>query len=94
MVLRWLPVAMNKALDGEQPGEGDSPIRAVLRSKVCWLPQCALPCSRCCVRCPRSRLLLPSITLQLSFASGLHVDEQLARDGLLLEPRWAALRDP
>ena len=33
MVLRWLPVTDNKALDGAAPGVGDSPIQAVLRSK-------------------------------------------------------------
>lgn len=33
MVLRWLPVTSNTALEGEAPGQGDSPIRAVLRSK-------------------------------------------------------------
>lgn len=32
MVLRWLPVATNKALQGETPAEG-SPIKTVLRSK-------------------------------------------------------------
>lgn len=32
MVLRWLPVVTNKALQGETPAEG-SPIKTVLRSK-------------------------------------------------------------
>ena len=33
MVLRWLPVATNRALDGGAPQDGASPIKAVLRSK-------------------------------------------------------------
>ena len=34
LVLKWLPVTNNAALDGGNQGEGDSPIRAVLRSKA------------------------------------------------------------
>ena len=33
LVLKWLPVANNAALDGGSQGVGDSPIKAVLRSK-------------------------------------------------------------
>ena len=33
MVLRWLPVATNRALAGVAPQDGASPIKAVLRSK-------------------------------------------------------------
>lgn len=33
MVLRWLPVSSNSALEGQTPGAGDSPIKTVLRSK-------------------------------------------------------------
>ncbi|KAL3158075.1 hypothetical protein ABBQ32_011681 [Trebouxia sp. C0010 RCD-2024] len=33
MVLRWLPVSSNSALEGQVPGAGDSPIKTVLRSK-------------------------------------------------------------
>lgn len=33
MVLKWLPVTQNKAIDGEAPAIGDSPIKTVLRSK-------------------------------------------------------------
>ncbi|GAX79064.1 hypothetical protein CEUSTIGMA_g6504.t1 [Chlamydomonas eustigma] len=33
MVLKWLPVSSNKAIDGEAPSLGDSPIKSVLRSK-------------------------------------------------------------
>lgn len=33
MVLRWLPVSSNSALEGQAPGAGDSPIKTVLRSK-------------------------------------------------------------
>ena len=33
MVLRWLPVSSNSALEGQTPGTGDSPIKTVLRSK-------------------------------------------------------------
>ena len=34
MVLRWLPVSDNRALPaGEAPALGDSPVRAVIRSK-------------------------------------------------------------
>lgn len=33
MVLRWLPVATNRALEGGAPEAGASPIKAVLRSK-------------------------------------------------------------
>ena len=33
MVLRWLPVATNRALAGDAPQDGASPIKAVLRSK-------------------------------------------------------------
>lgn len=33
MVLKWLPVTSNTALEGVAPGEGDNAIRAVLRSK-------------------------------------------------------------
>ena len=38
-VLRWMPVTHNKSLDaGTVPAEGDSPIKAVLRSKgFMWL---------------------------------------------------------
>lgn len=39
-VLRWLPVAHNKAVDAEAvaAAQGDSPIKAVLRSKgFMWL---------------------------------------------------------
>ena len=32
-MLKWLPVTTNHALDGVAPGEGDSPIKKVLRSK-------------------------------------------------------------
>jgi hypothetical protein len=34
MVLRWLPVTDNRALDGAEAALGDSPVKAVLRSKV------------------------------------------------------------
>ena len=34
LVLRWLPVATNKAIGDMEQGEGTSPIKAVLRSKV------------------------------------------------------------
>lgn len=38
MVLKWLPVTHNKAIDGEAPTLGDSPIKTVLRSKgFMWL---------------------------------------------------------
>ncbi|KAL0027977.1 hypothetical protein WJX79_007622 [Trebouxia sp. C0005] len=33
MVLRWLPVSSNAALEGQAPGAGESPIKTVLRSK-------------------------------------------------------------
>jgi G3E family GTPase len=33
MVLKWLPVTHNKAIDGDAPAIGDSPIKTVLRSK-------------------------------------------------------------
>lgn len=33
MVLRWLPVSSNSALEGQAPGAGESPIKTVLRSK-------------------------------------------------------------
>lgn len=34
MVLKWLPVAQNSALGADEtPAPGDSPIKAVLRSK-------------------------------------------------------------
>uniref|UniRef100_A0A7S3R780 CobW C-terminal domain-containing protein n=1 Tax=Dunaliella tertiolecta TaxID=3047 RepID=A0A7S3R780_DUNTE len=33
MVLKWLPVSTNQAINGEAPELGDSPIKAVLRSK-------------------------------------------------------------
>eukprot|EP00955_Chlamydomonas_euryale_P094389 364852-Chlamydomonas_euryale.AAC.11 len=33
MVLKWLPVTHNQAIDGESPALGDSPIKSVLRSK-------------------------------------------------------------
>ena len=33
MVLKWLPVSQNSALEGQAPEAGDSPIKAVLRSK-------------------------------------------------------------
>ena len=33
MVLRWLPVSSNTALEGQNPGQGESPIKTVLRSK-------------------------------------------------------------
>ncbi|KAL6762527.1 CobW/HypB/UreG, nucleotide-binding domain-containing protein [Haematococcus lacustris] len=33
MVLKWLPVTSNPALEGEAPGLGDSPIKTVMRSK-------------------------------------------------------------
>jgi len=37
-VLKWLPVSSNQAIDGEAPHTGDSPIKAVLRSKgFVWL---------------------------------------------------------
>lgn len=39
MVLRWLPVATNKAIDGEERAEGASPIKAVLRSKASCFSQ-------------------------------------------------------
>lgn len=34
MVLRWLPVATNKATGESEPAQGASPIKSVLRSKV------------------------------------------------------------
>ncbi|KAG2437513.1 hypothetical protein HXX76_006161 [Chlamydomonas incerta] len=38
MVLKWLPVAVNQAIDGEAPEAGDSPIKTVMRSKgFMWL---------------------------------------------------------
>eukprot|EP00798_Chlamydomonas_sp_ICE-L_P011382 gene11382-12082_t len=38
MVLKWLPVTHNKAIDGEAASIGDSPIKTVLRSKgFMWL---------------------------------------------------------
>ncbi|GLI70159.1 hypothetical protein VaNZ11_014971 [Volvox africanus] len=38
MVLKWLPVTVNQAIDGEAPAEGDSPIKTVMRSKgFMWL---------------------------------------------------------
>ncbi|KAG2488742.1 hypothetical protein HYH03_012740 [Edaphochlamys debaryana] len=38
MVLKWLPVAVNQAIDGEAPETGDSPIKTVMRSKgFMWL---------------------------------------------------------
>ncbi|KAG2438247.1 hypothetical protein HYH02_010946 [Chlamydomonas schloesseri] len=38
MVLKWLPVAVNQAIDGEAPEMGDSPIKTVMRSKgFMWL---------------------------------------------------------
>eukprot|EP00195_Chlamydomonas_chlamydogama_P007941 CAMPEP_0202896436 /NCGR_PEP_ID=MMETSP1392-20130828/5445_1 /ASSEMBLY_ACC=CAM_ASM_000868 /TAXON_ID=225041 /ORGANISM="Chlamydomonas chlamydogama, Strain SAG 11-48b" /LENGTH=565 /DNA_ID=CAMNT_0049581799 /DNA_START=114 /DNA_END=1811 /DNA_ORIENTATION=- len=33
MVLKWLPVTHNQAIDGEAPAVGDTPIKTVLRSK-------------------------------------------------------------
>ncbi len=33
MVLRWLPVTTNRALEGDAAAAGASPIKAVLRSK-------------------------------------------------------------
>eukprot|EP01024_Parvocaulis_polyphysoides_P020126 TRINITY_DN1927_c0_g1_i1.p1 TRINITY_DN1927_c0_g1~~TRINITY_DN1927_c0_g1_i1.p1 ORF type:complete len:562 (-),score=51.92 TRINITY_DN1927_c0_g1_i1:288-1892(-) len=33
LVLKWLPVTTNKAIDGQNPENGSSPIKAVLRSK-------------------------------------------------------------
>ena len=33
MVLRWLPVSSNAALEGQDPAQGESPIKTVLRSK-------------------------------------------------------------
>ncbi len=33
MVLRWLPVSSNAALEGQAPEAGESPIKTVLRSK-------------------------------------------------------------
>lgn len=33
MVLKWLPVSSNAAIDGEKPAAGPSPIKSVLRSK-------------------------------------------------------------
>eukprot|EP01023_Acetabularia_acetabulum_P008770 TRINITY_DN13842_c0_g2_i3.p1 TRINITY_DN13842_c0_g2~~TRINITY_DN13842_c0_g2_i3.p1 ORF type:complete len:485 (-),score=76.18 TRINITY_DN13842_c0_g2_i3:487-1941(-) len=33
LVLKWLPVTTNKAIEGQNPENGDSPIKAVLRSK-------------------------------------------------------------
>ena len=33
MVLRWLPVSQNSALEGQAIESGDSPIKTVLRSK-------------------------------------------------------------
>ena len=33
MVLKWLPVSTNSALEGDAPAAGPSPIKAVLRSK-------------------------------------------------------------
>ncbi len=33
MVLKWLPVNSNAAIDGDAPAAGPSPIKAVLRSK-------------------------------------------------------------
>jgi len=33
MVLKWLPVSQNSALEGQAAGAGDSPIKSVLRSK-------------------------------------------------------------
>ncbi|GFR40301.1 hypothetical protein Agub_g483 [Astrephomene gubernaculifera] len=38
MVLKWLPVTVNAAIDGEAPEMGDSPIKTVMRSKgFMWL---------------------------------------------------------
>lgn len=38
MVLKWLPVVHNQALEGGQPETGDSPIKSVIRSKgFMWL---------------------------------------------------------
>jgi G3E family GTPase len=33
MVLKWLPVSQNSALEGQAAEAGDSPIKSVLRSK-------------------------------------------------------------
>jgi hypothetical protein len=44
-VLRWLPVATNKAIDDMEQGEGTSPIKMVLRSKARFA--CAEKCSSC-----------------------------------------------